>query len=716
MSLQVPTREIPVGNPPASKRRIVLPLVIIFTAALLGGAGWYYFFGRKPKVSMTVALEVNGNTATRGLWSAGPGELLLAGDGDVTLIDLASWKRKWIAQMPQPAPEETARQAAVNARFVRLQQWADDLSRKRVRLTNEAGIQAFNAEAAKYHAELDAARAEVSKPQAPVPAAPAVQAVAAPAKTATPAPAAAVSAKSAHVLGGDRAAVDALHPVVDPGAQILEDRIRKRSTKLLAWKTALDARRANAKTPFQKSTVTEEEARYAAELAEQKKDEDESRVLSPSKSADVAELVGPKKNEGAPEKPSIKVAVASLAPEASGAEAASPDGDFGNGIPMSAICSDRLWIIEGRHAVAFDRGSGGVKADVRLAGPARRVFADGDTAFVVASAGSGAVQVTKLGANAKALSSYFSTGHREDAFALSGGVVTPNVQGVRTEFSTVGGSLLRVEIRLKEKSIRTGAAKERVDDSTYEIALSRPFEPEIPEWSGMLRGRVQVFSTPSLHLVTAGAKLLAFDRANKKAWEAVLGGPVPIRRTDSGMEGAAQPWLEAGGRLFFADGASLTAFDVKTGRVAWRFPSVGIRKITVDGEGSLYVLSDNLHAETLTYVTDANLRGSASVAMRINPADGKIRWQAEGYQDLWASGTDVYALREAKDPGGAEKPGTGSHKAKEALVKICKLSRGGGGALWEWFQPRRPQAVEVHGKNVALLFGDELQIIRSICW
>jgi hypothetical protein len=49
-------------------------------------------------------------------------------------------------------------------------------------------------------------------------------------------------------------------------------------------------------------------------------------------------------------------------------------------------------------------------------------------------------------------------------------------------------------------------------------------------------------------------------------------------------------------------------------------------------------------------------------------------------------------------------------------VKICKLSRGSGKPLWDWFQPRRPRAVEVQGKSVALLFGDELQIIRSICW
>jgi hypothetical protein len=49
-------------------------------------------------------------------------------------------------------------------------------------------------------------------------------------------------------------------------------------------------------------------------------------------------------------------------------------------------------------------------------------------------------------------------------------------------------------------------------------------------------------------------------------------------------------------------------------------------------------------------------------------------------------------------------------------VKIYKLSRGKGEPMWEWFQTRRPRAVEVQGKKVALLFGDELQVVSSICW
>ena len=83
MSLQVPTKDIATFHPPATRRSLAVPIVLTLIVVLLGGAGWYYFFGRKPKVAMSVALEANGNAGTRGLWSAGPGEMLFATDGEV---------------------------------------------------------------------------------------------------------------------------------------------------------------------------------------------------------------------------------------------------------------------------------------------------------------------------------------------------------------------------------------------------------------------------------------------------------------------------------------------------------------------------------------------------------------------------------------------------------------------------------------------------------
>ena len=408
--------------------------------------------------------------------------------------------------------------------------------------------------------------------------------------------------------------------------------------------------------------------------------------------------------------------------------------------------------------MAFDRESGSVKSDIRLPGPAKQVFQGTNTVIVVAAAGAEARQVTKLTASAPPQSFYVHSGRHEHAFLSADNAMTPNVQKQRTEFSAASDSLLRADIRLKEKKIAVrdaikqssekeleaaaassaahsedelkavsaliandaarlmGDGKERVDDSTYEITRRRPFEPSVAEWTGTLRGRVQIFSTPTTDLITAGTKLLAFDHSNRKLWEATLGAPVPIRQSDEEWDLVSPPWLESGDRLFFADGAFLTALQSKTGQVLWRLPSVGIRKLQIDGNGDLYVLSDNLHVEALTFALDASLRDGVPITMKIGAADGKIAWQAEKYQNLWVSGKDVYVLRETKNGSDVETQVFDPGKAIEARVKIYKLSRGSGRPLWEWFQPRRPRAVEVDRKDVALLFGDELQVIHSICW
>jgi hypothetical protein len=710
-----PTEKVSETPPVEKPSGFVLRVLLVSIVVLLSCGGWYYFSGRKPKVAMSVALSKKGESSPRGLWSAGPGQLLLLADGQARLVDLSEKKEKWSVKMPPQPVLDEAWQAAINARFVRLQQSAEELGRKRALLATPADTKAFNAEAAQYHAELAAARAEAANPRAPVQRAAVVKSAAQP----------------AYVFGGDRSAVDKLHQVSDTDAQILEARIAKRSTKLTAWKRMVTGKKTIANSELQKAAAREEEARHAAEIAGLKKDQEELAKLK------------------TPEPPVVEK------PEP---EAPSFAGDFAAAGPMAAICGDRLWIVDGWHAVAFERSSGTVKADVRLAGAALRIFPDGDTVTVVASAGPDAAQVTRLTSAAPPQSFFFSTGRREDAFAISEGSTTPNTPKLRTEFSVAGGSLLRVEIRLKERRIQTrdaikagsdkeleaaagtaaahstdelkaitalirndaarlsGDAKERVDDSTYEVVLTRPFEPASAEWTGTLRGHVQVFSTPTLHLITAGTKLLAFASGNQKAWEATLGSPVPIHRSDIEPEGPARPWLEAGGKLFFADGAFLTAFDATSGQVVWRLPSVGIRKLQMDGEGNLYVLSDNLRVETLTYAIDASLRDSVPLTMCVGAADGKIRWQMEKYEDVWASGKDVYVLREGKNPGDLENQVFAPGSVPEARVKIYKLSRGSGEPMWEWFQARRPRAVEVQGKKVALLFGDELQVVSSICW
>jgi hypothetical protein len=466
MNLAVPVKDspgpLPLQQPVRRSRRPLIVFALVF--ALLGGGGWYYFFGRKPKVAMTVALELNGNVAARGLWSAGPGEVLLVADGDVQLIDLVARKKKWTAVIPKPAATDAAVQESLSARFAGLQAWSEDLSRRRGSISGEEAIKAFNEEAARYHEELTAVRAEAAK-AVPKPGI-------APASTSAPTPAPEKPPvrlpDAADVFGGDRSNVDRLHPIEDMRVKLLTERIQKREAKLASlWTTAV-LKKNRAITAVQKTAAADAEARYDVELAEQKRDEealarlnpDEPKAVAPAKSVDV--------DDGPP----------SFLDERS------------DGRPKVAMSGDRIWVGAGRHAVAFDRGSGAVKADVPLAGPVRRIFADGTGAIIIASTSAGAVQVTKMAWGAQPQSAYFPTGRRESAFTYSGLARMPNVQDLRTEFSAVGGSLLRVDIRLKEKNVVArdaikpgsekeleaaagGAAAHSVDEMKSIVALLR---------------------------------------------------------------------------------------------------------------------------------------------------------------------------------------------------------------------------------------------------
>ena len=57
-----------------------------------------------------------------------------------------------------------------------------------------------------------------------------------------------------------------------------------------------------------------------------------------------------------------------------------------------------------------------------------------------------------------------------------------------------------------------------------------------------------------------------------------------------------------------------------------------------------------------------------------------------------------------------------SSKAIECRWKLYKLASSDGKPQWEWFQTRRPRHILTHGRKVALLFRDELQVLKSIAF
>ena len=711
----------------AQKKRFPIGWVIFGMILEVGGSAfWYYFFGKKPKVVLTVALPSKPEEfSERGLWPAGNGEVLVMSGHELKLVSLGDRSVKWTVKVPAAAVVDPAWRTAMNARFVRLQQWADALNAKRLNLKTAADTKAFNEEAAKYQAELAATRAAVKPNASPAKAAD-MKGKADEAK----AKAAAAAVAAVEKKPAPAEAPVKLKPIVTPEMQLLETRIARRAKDITQLAASVAAKKAAAKTEIQLSAAQELEDRLAKMAAEQK---DEQAQLA--------------KLQGTLEKPAEKKEVAVA--EEDDEEEAETSLFSETAQPFATTVGADVWLVDGEHMMAFDRGTGVLKNDVPLAGPAVKAWTCAGDLLVEASAGPEARQITRVNQSGP-VSLYVPAAKIGEYLEGSGGESAARVQAARTEFF---GPLIRADIKLVEKkvaerqAIKPGSDKDLVntinssagnsseetealmkliandgrrlagetklynDESTYEVTLRRPLDGTVPEWKGTLTGHVDVLSTPNHDLLVAGTKLLVFHRAGQKAWEATLGSRLPLMDSDEKVEN----WLETADRLYFADGAFLTAFESASGKVIWRVPSIGIRKLQMDQEGKLYVHTLNLSTEALTYAHDDTVP-MEPITMKIDPEDGKVAWQVEKYHDLWVSGNDVYVIRQALNPSEIEEQVFNPGKGPTARVKLYKLNRSSGAPIWEWFQTRIPESVQAERKTVGLLYNDELQVLHSIAW
>ena len=710
----------------AQKKRFPIGWVIFGLILVIGGAAfWYYFFGKKPKVVLTVALPSKPEDfSERGMWSAGNGEVLILSNHELKLVSLSDRSVKWTVKVPAAAVVDPAWRTAMNARFVRLQQWADALNAKRLNLKTPADTKAFNEEAAKYQAELAATRA-AAKPSDPATkgADPKAKADDAKGKAAVAAAAAAEKKPTAPEPPIK------LKPLITPEMQLLQTRIDRRAKDITQLASSVATKKAAAKTEIQVNAAQEMENRLAKMAADQKEEQ-----------AKLANL------QGALAKPAEKEEVAAADEEE---EKLEPSFYSETAQPFAAVIGADVWLVDGEHMLAFDRGSGVLKNDVQLAGPTVKAWTCAGDLLVEASASPEARQITRVNQSGP-VSLYVPAAKIGEYLEGSGGESAARVQAARTEFF---GPLIRADIKLVQKkvaerdAIKPGSDKDLVstintsagnsseeaealmkliandgrrlagetklynDESTYEVTLRRPLDATVPEWKGTVTGHVDVLSTPNYDLLVAGTKLHVFNRAGQKAWEATLGSRLPPMDSDEKVE----HWLETAERLYFADGAFLTAFESASGKVLWRVPSIGIRKLQMDQEGKLYVHTLNLPTEALTYAHDDSVPVEP-LTMKIEPEDGKIAWQMEKYHNLWVSGNDVYVIRKALNPTEIEEQVFNPAKGPTARVKLYKLNRSSGAPIWEWFQTRMPDSVQAERKTVGLLYNDELQVLHSIAW
>jgi outer membrane protein assembly factor BamB len=174
--------------------------------------------------------------------------------------------------------------------------------------------------------------------------------------------------------------------------------------------------------------------------------------------------------------------------------------------------------------------------------------------------------------------------------------------------------------------------------------------------------------------------------------------------------------VERGDTLYVFDEAVLTAFDLTTGTVRWRLPSVGTVGLFFDDQGMMYVNTTTASPERIKYSRQIDVSQVTSAAVfKIDPRTGKILWStAAGGSLAYVSGKFMYTFsayqadeRDANSPyrTGLETP---SH------VMIRRLNPANGRVMWEHYERRAPLDVRFEDNSIRLVFKKEVEVLRFV--
>jgi outer membrane protein assembly factor BamB len=279
---------------------------------------------------------------------------------------------------------------------------------------------------------------------------------------------------------------------------------------------------------------------------------------------------------------------------------------------------------------------------------------------------------------------------------------------------------------LNERQSGSGAGTVTEDESRYQVTIRRPESTEAADWTGEVIGPPALFPLKTVNVLTAGKTLIVLDKTNTKLWQATLAYSVAAGADTFGGVGAfggentqlgEGPCVERGDTFYVFDQAVLTAFDLKTGNVHWRLPSVGTVGLFFDDQGMLYVNSTTASPENIKYSRQIDVSQKIDTAfLKVDPKTGKILWRINpGGFISYFSGKYIFAYY-SYDPG-EEEDGiyalTGI-TPNPPFLKIRRFSPSDGRVLWDYQQHRAPLDVQFHGNVINLVFKKEVQVLKFV--
>jgi outer membrane protein assembly factor BamB len=267
---------------------------------------------------------------------------------------------------------------------------------------------------------------------------------------------------------------------------------------------------------------------------------------------------------------------------------------------------------------------------------------------------------------------------------------------------------------LNEMQRNAGNDKVIENLSRYLVTVHRA-DGSAPDWKGeVIGGPPALNPSRTVTTVSGGSSVMVLDKSNKKLWEGSLTHKVMKKANllDDSRFGAG-PCVEHDGRLYVCDEAMLTAFDLASGNVHWRLPTVGIAGIWFDENGMLYVNSTTADMDSIKFSKHIDIdRKITPLILKIDPRNGKTLWTSQaGSHISYMSGKFIYvwSANEAADVGLMSAAINNS-----SYVRIKRIDPGNGRILWDHFQPRSPLDVKFNENTIQLVFENELQVLRYL--
>jgi hypothetical protein len=275
---------------------------------------------------------------------------------------------------------------------------------------------------------------------------------------------------------------------------------------------------------------------------------------------------------------------------------------------------------------------------------------------------------------------------------------------------------------LNEMARERGADVVEENQSRYQVTVRRPGAKASTEWTGEVTGLPGFVALSTVDVVAGGKSIVVLDKSMKKLWEAQLTYEVQgagDRNLDDEAAPAGQgPCAERGDTLYVYDAGVLTAFDLTTGNVRWRLPSVGTTGLFFDDQGMIYVNTSSATPNNLKYSNEIDVTEKVHpVVLKVEPKTGKTLWRANNDGMVsHVSGKLVYTVEshEGDDDDADGLLGIETIFHVPPHIRIRRLDAGNGRVLWQHYQKRFPLDVRYDRNSIHLLFKKEVQVLKFI--